>query len=105
MNPTNQTDHKPECVILLHGLARTKRSMNVIQKSVEKAGYFVINIDYPSTRYPVETLAESTISQALSQAHGLQCTRLHVITHSMGGILIRYYLSQHKISSLRRISR
>ena len=37
-----------ECVVLLHGLARTATSMNKMQRELEKAGYTTANIDYPS---------------------------------------------------------
>lgn len=36
-----------ECVVLLHGLARTSMSMNKMQRELEKAGYATANIDYP----------------------------------------------------------
>ncbi len=39
-----------ECVVLLHGLARTSASMNKIEKRMSEAGYAVINVDYPSRR-------------------------------------------------------
>ena len=35
-----------ECVILLHGLARTAHSMQRMQRALERSGYFVANVDY-----------------------------------------------------------
>ena len=46
-----------QCVILLHGLARSYRSMRPLQEAFEQRGYRVENIDYPSTDHPVEQLA------------------------------------------------
>lgn len=89
-----------ECVILLHGLARSASSMSAIEKSLTAEGYFVININYPSRDYSIEELAENVISEAL-----LTCEnrRVNFVTHSMGGILVRQYLSMHNIQNLNKV--
>ncbi|MDH5345781.1 MAG: alpha/beta hydrolase, partial [Gammaproteobacteria bacterium] len=45
-----------ECVVLLHGLARTSLSMEIMAWSLEEAGFTVANIDYPSRDHPIEAL-------------------------------------------------
>jgi hypothetical protein len=89
-----------ECVILLHGLARSASSMNTIEKSLIAAGYFVININYPSRDYSIEELAENVISKALLTSEDRP---VNFVTHSMGGILVRQYLSKHKIPNLNKV--
>ena len=89
-----------ECVILLHGLARSSGSMEKMATALRQAGYDVINIDYPSRSQPIETLAECAIGEALAQCHGKSVS---FVTHSMGGILVRQYLSQHTIENLNRV--
>ncbi len=37
-----------ECVILLHGLARTHKSMAKMEFKLDEAGYQVVNHSYPS---------------------------------------------------------
>ena len=37
-----------EAVILLHGLARTERSMAKMAAALEAEGFTVLNVDYPS---------------------------------------------------------
>lgn len=89
-----------EAVILLHGLARSASSMKTIEKSLIAEGYFVININYPSREYSIEELAEQVISKAL-----LSCKNrpINFVTHSMGGILVRQYLSMHSIKNLNKV--
>lgn len=90
-----------ECVILLHGLARSDSSMKTMAAELNNAGYTAINYDYPSTQHPVEKLADDAISDALSQCP--EQSTVHFVTHSMGGILVRQYLSQHSIENLGRV--
>lgn len=76
-----------ECVVLLHGLARTSRSMRPMARFLKKEGYSVLNLDYPSTRFSVEALADGLRAE-LEEA-GRRWGRLHFVTHSMGGIVMR----------------
>ena len=88
-------------VILLHGLARTDRSMHKLARALQKEGYSVHNVGYASTRNNIETLAEESIGRALSVCPAAD--KVHFVTHSLGGILIRQYLRHHQIDNLGRV--
>lgn len=92
-----------ERVILLHGLARTERSMVPMKKALEQAGFAVANVRYPSRSATIETLSEATIGAALEEARREGATRVHFVTHSLGGILVRSYLSRHTVPELGRV--
>ena len=92
---------RSDSVILLHGLARSDRSMNKLQQALLRKGYRVHNVSYASTRNNIEKLAEESIGSALKLCPKAQ--KLHFVTHSLGGILVRQYLLHHQIDNLGRV--
>jgi len=92
-----------EYVILLHGLCRTSRSMVPMERALSKSGYQVLNVDYRSRTAPVEKLSDDAIGQALTDCQMAGATKIHFVTHSLGGILVRSYLSRHTIPKLGRV--
>ena len=73
-------------VILLHGLARSDRSMQKLAAALEQQGFCVQNVEYASTKADIATLAEAAIGPALQQCATSE--PVHFVTHSMGGILV-----------------
>lgn len=90
-------------VLLLHGLARSNRSMMKIEESLSSEGYKAINVSYPSTKYPIEFLADEILSEIIERYRKISPSKIHFVTHSMGGIIIRYYLKHHKLPNLGRV--
>ena len=72
--------------------------------ALKNAGDSVFNCNYPSRKQPIELLSVNTIAQAIQHClEEYHPTRIHFVTHSMGGIMVRYYLSQHSVPVLGRV--
>ena len=89
-------------VILLHGAGRSPRSMSRIANALAQHGYEVHNLGYPSRRWPIEGLAEN-IGGQVYRLQIDQYEKVHFVTHSLGSIVLRYFLSQNQIPNLGRV--
>lgn len=91
-----------ETVILLHGLARTKRSLGTMENALSDAGYRVCNIDYPTRKHQIAALADS-IGTPIDKVMQNNQDEVHFVTYSLGALVLRAYLAKQQDLPLGKI--
>ena len=92
-----------ESVILLHGLGDVKLSMVKLENALKAEGYTTCNIGYSTAGETIESLAEMELSEIVERYKKIGFEKIHFVTHSMGGLIVRYYLQEHDIPTGSRI--
>jgi pimeloyl-ACP methyl ester carboxylesterase len=87
-------------VILIHGITRSSKSMSAFREPLMKAGFHVFPFDYPSTRVEIPESADY-LRQVIDSLEGIES--LHIIAHSMGGIVTRAYMMNRPDPRLKRL--
>lgn len=80
-----------EMVFLLHGIAKGKFDMAALARRLRQEGYVVVNWEYPSTQHTICELAD----QLAEQVQRFPDYKINFVTHSMGGIVVRTFFTQH----------
>ncbi len=89
-----------ELVVLVHGFFRTRRDMAFLENFFQSRGYDVFASTLPTTFGSLEKCT-AKLEQKIS---GIQerYDRIHFVGHSMGGLIIRLFLSRNRIENIGR---
>lgn len=90
----------PGTVLLIHGLARTARSLGPMGLALRSAGYRVEPLAYPSTKAPPEALVH-LIAQRFAAGRRPEGP-VHAVAHSMGGLILRDWLARQEVPGFGR---
>ena len=100
--PSDAAAPAGETVLLVHGLLRTPRSLATLARSLERAGYATRRFGYRSTRGGIADHAIALEALLVELASG-DCTRLHLVGHSLGNLVARAALERFRHAKLGRV--
>ena len=82
-----------ETVVLLHGLIRSGRAMHRLARRLSVIGGYRVEVwDYPSTRKTIVEHGDWLDPKVRALEEDTNITRIHFVTHSLGGIITRQLL-------------
>lgn len=81
-------------VVLLHGLGLNKWSMVRLSRALRRDGYRVLALTYPSLRRDLAGIVAFVHDRLV--AAGLEGRALNFVTHSMGGLVARAYITRYR---------
>ncbi len=86
-------------IILVHGFFKSSRDMKTLSNMLKERGYETHAVNLPTIFKSLEDcyLALKEQLDALNMEKQDSC---HFVGHSMGGLIIRYYLSKHQVPNL-----
>ena len=93
-----------ETVFLIHGLGRGRLSMSIMGHRLRHEGYRMVSFGYKSRKISIEkavTELQSAVSNELTRANPPE--KIHFVTHSLGGILVRGMLAKYHPPGLGHI--
>ncbi|MBP9732402.1 MAG: alpha/beta fold hydrolase [Candidatus Magasanikbacteria bacterium] len=100
---TKSLTNDGEYVVLLHGLGRTSLSMQRMGVHLAGEGYRVVNINYPGRTDSIENLVEKYVKPELEENYTDRNKKINFVTHSMGGIMARYFLAHNELEGMHRL--
>lgn len=84
---------------MVHGLARSASCFDAAEGFFRRNGFDVVRIDYPSRSASCDELAARHVAPAIAAAAATH-PEVHLLTHSLGGILARIALQDARPENL-----
>ena len=96
-------DNSSESVILLHGLAANRLVMGRLASFLRSDGYDVSNWGYRSTSGSIDAHARAFQRRFSELLYGETARPVHIVAHSMGGIVARRVVNNRPPDKLQRM--
>ncbi len=97
----DSSNHR-DIVVLIHGLGGNRLDMWPISRRLKRLGFQVRNWGYRSVGNRIESHAEK-LADDLTDLDRQVAGRIHLVTHSMGGIIARTVFAQNDFANIGRV--
>lgn len=88
-----------ETIVLVHGLWMHGIVFALMRRRLQRAGFHTLAWSYPSVRHHLKANADALARFVAS----LDCNHLHLVGHSLGGLVILTSLARHPDARVKRV--
>ena len=85
--------HKPETVILVHGIWMTGLDMSLLHHRLKLCGFKPVQFSYPTTRCSLKDNATKLQRFVQQLEKDSSASTVHFVAHSLGGLLLRQFFN------------
>lgn len=101
--PDEQAASADALVVLLHGMGRSPLGMRPMARSLEAAGFRVLNLGYHSYTQTTAEIEADLTRRLLAELAARPAARVHFVGHSLGAVLARRLAVAGRIPGVHRI--
>ncbi|HMA48004.1 MAG TPA: alpha/beta fold hydrolase, partial [Frankiaceae bacterium] len=82
-------------ILLLHGMIGNRSSFVVLRRLLRRRGFHrIVAVNYQVLTHDVRSAAGLLARQVTALGEASGCERIHIVAHSLGGVLARYYVQR-----------
>ena len=90
-------------LVVLHGWTTGYDNMKSTRRFFSAAGYHVVGLRFPSRTVDPQKLIRNHIKPGIEKHCTDPARKIHFLTHSLGGVLLRGYLKAHRPPNLGNV--